>query len=98
MHCSPGTGRTGTIIACDIALRALEQPPRSVDIPQIVYFVRSGRASAVRTREQYEFIYKVSPTNANCIKAAFKTHIIPFLHLQVANIYATKLTAPIGEN
>lgn len=52
--------RTGTIIACDIALRALEQPTRSVDIPQIVYFVRRGRASAVRTREQYEFIYKVS--------------------------------------
>jgi len=51
--------RTGTIIACDIALRALEQPTRSVDIPQIVYFVRRGRASAVRTREQYEFIYKV---------------------------------------
>ncbi|KAJ6629749.1 Tyrosine-protein phosphatase non-receptor type 9 [Pseudolycoriella hygida] len=60
VHCSPGTGRTGTIIACDIALRALEQPTRTVDIPQIVYFVRRGRASAVRTREQYEFIYKVA--------------------------------------
>lgn len=32
---------------------------RSVDVPQIVYFVRRGRASAVQTREQYEFIYKV---------------------------------------
>lgn len=47
------------MIACDIAIRALEQPIRSVDIPQIVYFVRRGRATAVRTREQYEFIYKV---------------------------------------
>lgn len=60
VHCSPGTGRTGTIIACDIAIRTLEQPTRSVDIPQIVYCVRRGRASAVQTREQYEFIYKVS--------------------------------------
>lgn len=69
VHCSPGTGRTGTIIACDIAIRALEQPTRSVDIPQIVYFVRSGRASAVRTREQYEFIYKViSRTNSRDFK------------------------------
>lgn len=59
VHCSPGTGRTGTIIACDIAIRALEQPTRSVDVPQIVYVVRRGRASAVQTREQYEFIYKV---------------------------------------
>lgn len=60
VHCSPGTGRTGTLIACDIALRALELPTRSVDIPQIVYYVRRGRASSVRTREQYEFIYKVT--------------------------------------
>lgn len=59
VHCSPGTGRTGTIIGCDIAIRSLEQPMRSVDVPQIVYFVRRGRASAVQTREQYEFIYKV---------------------------------------
>lgn len=50
---------TGTIIACDIAIRSLELPTRSVDVPQIVYFVRRGRASAVQTREQYEFIYKV---------------------------------------
>ncbi|XP_058454935.1 mucin-5AC isoform X2 [Malaya genurostris] len=60
VHCSPGTGRTGTIIACDVALRAVEIPPRTVDIPHIVYYVRRGRASAVRTREQYELIYRVA--------------------------------------
>ncbi|KAI8129500.1 Tyrosine-protein phosphatase non-receptor type 9 [Lucilia cuprina] len=74
IHCSPGTGRTGTIIACDIAIRSLETPKRTVDIPQIVYYVRRGRASAVLTKEQYEFIYKVTnmyaakitnPTNYN---------------------------------
>ncbi|KAM7363118.1 uncharacterized protein ACRADG_000169 isoform 1-T4 [Cochliomyia hominivorax] len=74
VHCSPGTGRTGTIIACDIAIRSLETPKRTVDIPQIVYYVRRGRASAVLTKEQYEFIYKVAnmyaakisnPTNYN---------------------------------
>ncbi|XP_061393678.1 tyrosine-protein phosphatase non-receptor type 7-like [Musca vetustissima] len=60
VHCSPGTGRTGTIIACDIAIRSLETPKRTVDIPHIVYYVRRGRASAVLTKEQYEFIYKVA--------------------------------------
>lgn len=60
VHCSPGTGRTGTIIACDIAIRSLEMPKRTVDIPQVVYYVRHGRASAVTTKEQYEFIYKVA--------------------------------------
>lgn len=59
VHCSPGTGRTGTLIACDIALRELELPKPSIDIPRIVYFVRTGRANAVATREQYEFIYRV---------------------------------------
>ncbi|XP_059608596.1 receptor-type tyrosine-protein phosphatase gamma [Phlebotomus argentipes] len=60
VHCSPGTGRTGTLIACDIALRTLEAPARSVDLPQIVYYVRRGRASAIRTQDQYEFIYRVA--------------------------------------
>ncbi|XP_068155052.1 tyrosine-protein phosphatase non-receptor type 7-like [Drosophila tropicalis] len=60
IHCSPGTGRTGTIIASDMAIRSLETPKRSVDIPQLVYYVRRGRASAVQTKEQYEFIYKVA--------------------------------------
>lgn len=60
VHCSSGTGRTGTLIACDIAMRSLELPARTVDIPNVVYFVRNGRAGAVATREQYEFIYKVS--------------------------------------
>ncbi|XP_058055636.1 mucin-5AC [Anopheles bellator] len=60
VHCSPGTGRTGTLVACDVALRLLEIPPRTVDVPQIVYYVRRGRASAVRTREQYELIYRVA--------------------------------------
>ncbi|XP_065088621.1 mucin-2 isoform X2 [Ochlerotatus camptorhynchus] len=60
VHCSPGTGRTGTIVACDVALRAVEIPPRTVDVPHIVYYVRRGRASSVRTREQYELIYRVA--------------------------------------
>lgn len=43
-----------------MAIRSLETPKRSVDIPQLVYYVRRGRASAVQTKEQYEFIYKVA--------------------------------------
>lgn len=74
MHCSPGTGRTGTIIACDIAIRSLEQPTRTVDVPLIVYFVRRGRASAVQTRDQYEYIYKVR--NRRCGQLNFRIVII----------------------
>ncbi|XP_056641924.1 uncharacterized protein LOC130448543 [Diorhabda sublineata] len=58
VHCSPGTGRTGVVIACDIAIREFEQT-RLVDIPKIVYRLRRDRASAVQTKEQYMLIYKV---------------------------------------
>lgn len=60
VHCSPGTGRTGTVIACDIILRQLETPPRKIDVPQIVYLVRRCRSHAIRAKDQYEFIYKVN--------------------------------------
>lgn len=58
VHCSPGTGRTGTVIACDIAIREFELV-RQVDIPKTVYRIRRDRASSVQTREQYQFIYNV---------------------------------------
>lgn len=70
VHCSPGTGRTGTIIACDVVLRMLETPPRQIDIPQIVYHVRRGRANAVRTKEQYEFIYLIANSYATKLNSA----------------------------
>ncbi|CAG9772961.1 unnamed protein product [Ceutorhynchus assimilis] len=58
VHCSPGTGRTGVAIACDIAIREFETT-RLVDIPKIVYRIRRDRANAIQTKEQYMFIYKV---------------------------------------
>lgn len=62
VHCSPGTGRTGTVIACDIAIREFELS-RQIDLPKIVYRIRRDRASAVQTKEQYIFIYKVKAQN-----------------------------------
>ncbi|XP_066252310.1 uncharacterized protein [Euwallacea similis] len=58
IHCSPGTGRTGVVIASDIAIREFEKT-RLVDIPKIVHRIRRDRANAVQTKEQYIFIYKV---------------------------------------
>lgn len=46
VHCSPGTGRTGTVIAIDIAIRDFEAG-RSVDIPKTVVQVRRGRAGEI---------------------------------------------------
>lgn len=57
VHCSPGTGRTGTLIALDLGIRQYEIT-RTVDVPRVVYTIRRDRAGAVQTREQYGFIYK----------------------------------------
>ncbi|XP_063227038.1 mucin-5AC-like [Bacillus rossius redtenbacheri] len=57
-HCSPGTGRTGAVLACDLCMRDFEQT-RSVDVPRCVSRLRRDRAGAVQTKEQYVFIYQV---------------------------------------
>lgn len=59
VHCSPGTGRTGTIITCDILMREFELT-RVIDVPKIVYRIRRDRAGAVQTKDQYAYIYKVN--------------------------------------
>ncbi|KAF4526776.1 hypothetical protein B566_EDAN012316 [Ephemera danica] len=58
VHCSPGTGRAGTVLACDLCIREFEQS-RLVDVPRVVHRLRRDRAGAVQTREQYVFIYQV---------------------------------------
>ncbi|XP_026462447.1 uncharacterized protein LOC113364180 isoform X1 [Ctenocephalides felis] len=58
VHCSPGTGRTGAVIACDLAIKEFEVN-RTIDLPKTVYRIRRDRASSVQTKEQYMFIYQV---------------------------------------
>ncbi|KAK3593777.1 hypothetical protein CHS0354_014316 [Potamilus streckersoni] len=57
IHCSPGTGRTGTFIAVDISMRMFEDK-RKVDVQQCVYKMRQERAGVVQTKEQYALIYR----------------------------------------
>ena len=55
---SPGTGRTGAVLAIDICLRQLDHT-RAIDIPRCIYRLRQDRSGCVQTPEQYAFIYKV---------------------------------------
>ncbi|KAG8233876.1 hypothetical protein J437_LFUL013993 [Ladona fulva] len=57
VHCSPGTGRTGTVIAIDICIRDFEQN-RMVDVPKVVQQLRRDREGSVQTQQQYAFIYE----------------------------------------
>ena len=58
IHCSPGTGRTGAVVAIDVCLRQLDTS-RSIDIPRCVHKLRQDRSGCVQTGEQYAFIYRV---------------------------------------
>lgn len=58
VHCSPGTGRSGTVVACDIGMKEYDTQNK-LDVPRIVLKVRQDRAGAVQTKEQYIHIYDV---------------------------------------
>ena len=66
VHCSPGTGRTGAVLAIDICMRHLDTS-RSIDIPRSVHRLRQDRAGCVQTGEQYAFIYKVKECIRRCM-------------------------------
>ena len=56
---SPGTGRTGTVIAIALSMRQYEDCGR-VDVFKTVSQLRQDRAGLVKTKEQYAFIYQVT--------------------------------------
>ena len=56
---SPGTGRTGTLLAIDLGMLSYDDT-KMVDILASVYRMRQDRGGMVQTREQYEYIYRVS--------------------------------------
>ncbi|KAG7376588.1 hypothetical protein PHYPSEUDO_013110 [Phytophthora pseudosyringae] len=70
VHCSAGIGRSGTFIAIDVLLKQLhhvlldrtgsaeDAMQQALDIPRVVYRLRSQRPGMVQTPEQYEMIYQ----------------------------------------
>ncbi|CAI2351619.1 unnamed protein product [Caenorhabditis sp. 36 PRJEB53466] len=60
IHCAAGVGRSGTLMAVEIALQAINSHFKVPDIKQIVIDLRlNGRACAVQTVQQYMLIWKV---------------------------------------
>uniref|UniRef100_A0A1I7XXJ4 Protein-tyrosine phosphatase n=1 Tax=Steinernema glaseri TaxID=37863 RepID=A0A1I7XXJ4_9BILA len=58
VHCSAGIGRTGTVVALEIAMSRLEAK-QPVNIYDIVKEIRTRRALAVQTETQYVFLHRV---------------------------------------
>ncbi|EFP09196.1 hypothetical protein CRE_25187 [Caenorhabditis remanei] len=60
IHCAAGVGRSGTLVAIEIALQCINTHFKLPDIKQIVTDLRLyGRATSVQTLQQYMLIWKV---------------------------------------
>lgn len=60
IHCAAGVGRSGTLVAIEMALQSINTHFKLPDIKQIVTNLRlTGRASSVQTLQQYMLIWKV---------------------------------------
>ncbi|KAF6038151.1 hypothetical protein EB796_003539 [Bugula neritina] len=64
VHCSTGTGRTGTFLAIERCLQTYDDS-YTVDVMNCVYRLRQDRAGAVHTTAHYAFIYKTMLEYAN---------------------------------
>ena len=58
VHCSAGIGRTGTIIAINNAINAIEAKAGGIDCVDLIRSVRNDRCALVQHPQQYEFVHE----------------------------------------
>uniref|UniRef100_A0A8D3B9W5 Tyrosine-protein phosphatase non-receptor type n=1 Tax=Scophthalmus maximus TaxID=52904 RepID=A0A8D3B9W5_SCOMX len=58
VHCSAGVGRTGVVILSEIMIACLEHN-EPLNVPDVLWKLRTQRMMMVQTLSQYNFIYKV---------------------------------------
>ncbi|VDM56835.1 unnamed protein product [Angiostrongylus costaricensis] len=63
IHCSAGIGRTGSLVALEIALQKVVAGSR-IDFEQIARELRCARAQCIQTEVQYLYIHRVMIENA----------------------------------
>nr|XP_043903329.1 tyrosine-protein phosphatase non-receptor type 21 isoform X1 [Solea senegalensis] len=58
VHCSAGVGRTGVVILSEIMIACLEHN-EPLNVPEVLWKLRTQRMMMVQTLSQYNFVYKV---------------------------------------
>uniref|UniRef100_F1L0F8 Tyrosine-protein phosphatase 10D n=1 Tax=Ascaris suum TaxID=6253 RepID=F1L0F8_ASCSU len=58
IHCSAGIGRTGTLVALEVFIRALLQG-NDLSISDIIWSIRSQRSRSVQNEEQFLYIHYI---------------------------------------
>ncbi|XP_061780106.1 receptor-type tyrosine-protein phosphatase-like N isoform X3 [Nerophis lumbriciformis] len=67
VHCSNGTGRTGTYILIDMVLNRMAKGVKEIDIAATLEHVRDQRPGMVRTKDQFEFALTAVAEEVNAI-------------------------------
>ncbi|XP_072541748.1 protein tyrosine phosphatase receptor type Na [Salminus brasiliensis] len=70
VHCSEGTGRTGTYILIDMVLNRMAKGVKEIDIAATLEHIRDQRPSMVRTKDQFEFALTAVAEEVNAILKA----------------------------
>ncbi|XP_028291513.1 protein tyrosine phosphatase receptor type Na isoform X2 [Gouania willdenowi] len=70
VHCSDGTGRTGTYILIDMVLNRMAKGVKEIDIAATLEHIRDQRPSLVRTKDQFEFALTAVAEEVNAILKA----------------------------
>ncbi|XP_038862553.1 receptor-type tyrosine-protein phosphatase-like N [Salvelinus namaycush] len=70
VHCSDGTGRTGTYILIDMVLNRMAKGVKEIDIAATLEHIRDQRPNLVRTKDQFEFSLTAVAEEVNAILKA----------------------------
>ncbi|XP_045563407.1 receptor-type tyrosine-protein phosphatase-like N [Salmo salar] len=70
VHCSDGTGRTGTYILIDMVLNRMAKGVKEIDIAATLEHIRDQRPNLVRTKDQFEFALTAVAEEVNVILKA----------------------------
>uniref|UniRef100_A0A3B3TE97 Protein tyrosine phosphatase receptor type N n=1 Tax=Paramormyrops kingsleyae TaxID=1676925 RepID=A0A3B3TE97_9TELE len=70
VHCSDGTGRTGTYILIDMVLNRMAKGVKEIDIAATLEHVRDQRPGMVHTKDQFEFALTAVAEEVNAILKA----------------------------
>ncbi|XP_070979084.1 protein tyrosine phosphatase receptor type Na isoform X1 [Oncorhynchus clarkii lewisi] len=70
VHCSDGTGRTGTYILIDMVINRMAKGAKEIDIAATLEHIRDQRPSLVHTKDQFEFALTAVAEEVNAILKA----------------------------
>ncbi|XP_028284078.1 receptor-type tyrosine-protein phosphatase N2-like [Parambassis ranga] len=70
VHCSDGSGRTGTYILVDMVLNKMAKGAKEIDIAATLEHLRDQRPGMVQTKDQFEFALTTVAEEVNAILKA----------------------------